>query len=83
LEKYGIENVRGGPFVKLNLPREYIVTIKQILSYQKDRCFNCGEAGHYVRECKMIKKEMNISILKKCSNMYNNFARYINFYLAS
>ena len=83
MKNYGIENVRGGPFVKLELPREYIITIKQILSCQEDRCFNCGEYGHYVRECKMIKKEENTSLIKKCSNLYNNFARYVNFYLAS
>ena len=83
MKKYGIENVRGGPFVKLELPREYIITIKQILSSQEDRCFNCGEAGHFVRECKMIKKDENISLFKKCSKLYNNFTRYINFYLAS
>lgn len=87
MKKYGIDNVRGGPFVKLILPKEYVVTIKQIISSEEDRCFNCGEKGHFVRDCKLIKKHNELNIIKpkvgiygRIKNMIFYMIKYINFY---
>ena len=85
MEKYGIDNVRGGPFVKLSLPKEYIITIKQMITSEQNRCFNCGETGHYVRECSLRNKEKakKINFYLRVKNYIMYLVKYINFYSVS
>jgi len=51
MEKYGIENVRGGCFSQVVLPEDKIRMIETILTGVDDRCFRCGEPGHFVNDC--------------------------------
>lgn len=51
MEKYGIENVRGGSFCSVKLPNEQINVIVSMIDNATDRCFNCGEKGHTINEC--------------------------------
>src|SRR6056300_356749 len=48
---YGIQNVRGGCFSQVVLPDDKIKMIETILTGVDDRCFNCGEPGHFVNDC--------------------------------
>jgi hypothetical protein len=49
--KYGIDNVRGGSFCKIELQKAEIDVIKQMIRGNKDICFICGSKNHFARDC--------------------------------
>lgn len=48
---YGIDNVRGGSFVKEHLTDEQKYIIKMMIATGTNTCFRCGRNNHYVHEC--------------------------------
>jgi hypothetical protein len=67
MEKYGINNVRGGSFCELKLDKDNLQTIKKMIDGSTDKCYICGENGHFVRDCyqdeyKILEKLENLCI---------------------
>src|SRR5579872_1256151 len=61
MDKYGIENVRGGSFAGEILTNEQIGVIEQIINGCNDKCFRCGSSEHFVHNCPLkIGKKYNI-----------------------
>jgi hypothetical protein len=52
MDKYGIDNVRGGSFVSLTLDDSTINHLSQMSNGTNDNCFNCGKSGHFAVDCK-------------------------------
>ena len=71
MEKYGINNVRGGSFCQIKLNEHNMSTLKQIINNVTDKCYICGNSGHYANDCKKISiKSENIPIIdlnEKCN----------------
>ncbi len=51
MKKYGIDNVRGGPYTQLELPENFKISLKQELHSESNECYGCGKSGHFVKEC--------------------------------
>ena len=77
MNKYGIDNVRGGPWCNVNLTNEEKEMIQKILNSSSDKCYKCGEQGHFAKFCPS-KDAKNVSLVnskKKVKNC-NRCGRY-------
>lgn len=57
MDKYGINNVRGGSFVKVKLDKSTIDTLKKMSNGTNNKCFVCGKLGHFANECQDSSEE--------------------------
>jgi hypothetical protein len=51
MEKYGIDNVRGGIFLDFKLKTSDWNHIKREINGARDRCFICEDDDHFASEC--------------------------------
>ncbi len=51
MAKHGIDNVRGGTYSTIALHRETINQLYREIINATDRCFTCGQAGHFASSC--------------------------------
>jgi hypothetical protein len=51
MDKYGINNVRGGSFVSVKLEKSTIDLLKQMSNGTNNKCFICGKRDHFAKNC--------------------------------
>jgi hypothetical protein len=51
MDKYGVDNVRGGSFVQVKLNDNTKEALNKMSNGTKDLCFKCGEKGHFAINC--------------------------------
>ena len=54
--KYGIENVRGGSYTKIELEEWMIKSLEHEFTSAQDMCYNCNMKGHFASKCPLNKK---------------------------
>ena len=52
MKKYGIQNVRGGPWCKKKITEDEEAFIEGMIRGNDDICYICGKSGHFARYCK-------------------------------
>jgi predicted GIY-YIG superfamily endonuclease len=51
MAKYGIENVRGGAYVEVELSEFHRDALNMEIWAAKDLCTTCGRSGHWAKDC--------------------------------
>lgn len=52
MSKYGVDNVRGAQWTKVELSESETVAAVEAVSHVADNCRICGSAGHYAKDCR-------------------------------
>jgi len=68
MDKYGIDNVRGGSFYEVNLDDFTIKLLEKMNKIIQNRCFTCGMIGHFAKECKNYEESID-----KCFTFIEKF----------
>jgi hypothetical protein len=68
MDKYGINNVRGGSFVSIKLEKYAIKTLQKMSIGTNNQCFICGKSGHFAKQCR--------ENYDSCSDEYDEYDEY-------
>jgi len=78
MNKYGIDNVRGGSFTSIKLPDEEINIIEKMLLGANDSCYNCGDS-HFISRCKLKNINKNLLTLRqKILKVINKYTKVMD-----
>lgn len=81
MSKYGIENVRGGSYVQVELDDVQMDALKTEIWGAKDACTRCGRKGHFVKDCyarsdvsgNEIEEEEEVWVCEKCDQEFDTY----------
>lgn len=66
---HGIDNVRGGPYVSINLGSDIKRHILQRIRMASDLCVKCGSSSHFVMACDSVENlEAPVNSSPRCES---------------
>jgi hypothetical protein len=72
MDKYGVDNVRGGSFVSIELDKTTIQHLRQMSNGTNDKCFICSKPGHFAKDCKEPDEYEEVWCCEKCNKEFDN-----------
>ena len=56
MKQHGIDNVRGGSYVKISLDEMQTLLLEKEIFTAENSCFHCGQKGHFIATCPNLKQ---------------------------
>lgn len=76
MDKYGIDNVRGGSYTSIILDNETKNQLVKNSNSTNDRCFKCGKYGHFANNCWSNKSSSKSSSSTKKCDICGKYGHY-------
>ena len=73
-----MNNVRGGSFCRVTLDEHDIATIKKMINGAQDKCHYCGFKGHFIQNCRKLKKQQDMDNQMKNEVIDNDKVKKLN-----
>jgi cellular nucleic acid-binding protein len=72
MDRYGVDNVRGGSYSSVKLDDTAINHLSQMSNGTNDKCFTCGKSGHFARDCNKKVEEVVIWCCPHCDKEFES-----------
>lgn len=73
MKRYEIDNVRGGSFCQLELSESEKQIIQKMINGSEDKCYNCGNFDHFIKDCPKETDYVIVSEPKKKKGFFEKF----------
>ena len=77
MAEYGIENVRGGAYCRMEMPNSLTKLLYREIWHAQNRCLECGSRIHYVAKCKSFIDEKKNVLFRVETVERNNIDWYL------